>query len=267
MPLKDPPPMKTFCVRHWQCAFLFDDSTTLLTLCCLNKSSKKLVTLLSSMHTQADIHEKGKPEIIMYYNKTKGVVDTFDQDSPINSCSRMTRRWTLVIFYVMGWWIPRELMLQSCTTATRSIKKKTKGSEVHETTCTWDDTAMGGDKACSVNTSVGVREAVKMTFPQLAIVSTLPGPVHLPKQKRCKIWPYSRDRKTKQMCTVCHQPLCKDHAKLVLICTDCYPAGKTSCKLSFTAWYLCSFIYVNCKQPCLVCWEELTSIFVVFYSQ
>jgi len=84
-----------------QCAFLFDDNTTLLTRCCPNKSSKKLVTLLSSMHRHPDIHEKGKPEIIMFYNKTKGGVETFDQICSSNSCSRMTKRWPIAIFYGM----------------------------------------------------------------------------------------------------------------------------------------------------------------------
>jgi len=41
---------------------------------------------------------------------------------------------------------------------------------------------------------LSIGEAVKMTFPQLAIVSTSPGPVQLPKQKRCKICPYSGGR-------------------------------------------------------------------------
>ena len=86
-----------FKPRQW--AFLFGDNTTRLTRCCPNKSSKKLVTLLSSMHRHPDIHEKGKPEIIMYYNKTKGGVDTFDQICSNNSCSRMTKRWPMAIFY------------------------------------------------------------------------------------------------------------------------------------------------------------------------
>ena len=84
-----------------QCAFIFDDNTTLLSRCCPNKSSKKLVTFLSSMHGQADIHEKGKSEIIMYFNKTKGGVDTFDQICSNNSCSRMTKRWHMAIIYGM----------------------------------------------------------------------------------------------------------------------------------------------------------------------
>jgi len=51
------------------------------------------------MHGQADNHEKGKSEIIMYYTKTKGEVDTFDQICSNNSCSRMTKRWLMAIFY------------------------------------------------------------------------------------------------------------------------------------------------------------------------
>jgi len=46
---------------------------------------------------------------------------------------------------------------------------------------------------------LGDREAVKMTFPQLAIISISPGPEQLPKHKRCRICPYSRDRKTKSV--------------------------------------------------------------------
>jgi len=37
----------------------------------------------------------------MYYNQTKGGVDTFDQICSLKSCSRMTKRWHLTIFYGM----------------------------------------------------------------------------------------------------------------------------------------------------------------------
>jgi len=101
--------------------------------------------------------------------------------------------------------------------------------------------------------SLGIGEAVKMIFPHLAIISRPPVPAQLPKPKRCNICPWTRDRqKTKQIWSKCCQPVCKDHATLMCICTDCHPAGKTSCKLLFTAWHLCSFINVTCKQSCLV---------------
>jgi len=85
---------------------------------------------------------------------------------------------------------------------------------------------------------LGIREAAKMTFAQLAVMSRPPVPVQLPKLKRGKICPWNRDRKAKQFCSMCHQPVCKDHAALVHICTDCHPVGKTSCKVLFTAWML-----------------------------
>ena len=134
-----------------QSAFLFDDNTILLTRCCPNKSSKKLVTLLSSMHRHPDIHEKGKPEIIMFYNKTKGGVDTFDQICSNNSCSRMTKRWPMAIFYGM-----------------------VNAAGVNASILYHSDMVNQGKKA---------------------------------QTRRRFICPPSRDRKTKQICTRCHQPV------------------------------------------------------------
>lgn len=63
---------------------------------------RKTVLLASSMHhTQADDNITGKPEIIEYYNKTKGGVDDIDRKCSVYSCSRRTRRWPLVIFFRM----------------------------------------------------------------------------------------------------------------------------------------------------------------------
>ena len=42
--------------------------------------------------------------------------------------------------------------------------------------------------------SLGIREAVKMTFLHLAIISRPPVPAKLPKPKRCNIFPWTRDR-------------------------------------------------------------------------
>ena len=42
-----------------------------------------------------------KPEVILYYNGTKGGVDTIDQMVRTYTVKRMTRRWPLVIFYNM----------------------------------------------------------------------------------------------------------------------------------------------------------------------
>lgn len=62
----------------------------------------KAVCLVSSMHHCESVDENtGKPEIIAYYNSTKGGVDEIDKKCSIYTCSRRTRRWPMVIFYRM----------------------------------------------------------------------------------------------------------------------------------------------------------------------
>lgn len=65
----------------------------------------KNVILLSSFHHHDDIDpETGdaqKPVIITKYNETKGGVDVVDKLSASYNCARTTRRWPMVIFYVL----------------------------------------------------------------------------------------------------------------------------------------------------------------------
>ncbi|KAL2095507.1 hypothetical protein ACEWY4_010226 [Coilia grayii] len=64
----------------------------------------KAVVLLSTMHDDKavdDSSQKKKPEVIQYYNKTKGGVDTMDQMVGNYSCQRRTRRWPMVLWYNM----------------------------------------------------------------------------------------------------------------------------------------------------------------------
>lgn len=53
------------------------------------------------MHEKGDEANENKnlPDIIQFYNETKGGVDTMDQLCHTYSCSRKTRRWPLCLFY------------------------------------------------------------------------------------------------------------------------------------------------------------------------
>lgn len=64
------------------------------------ETGNKLVLLLSSMHSLPTTGDGGKPEIIHYYNHTKGAVDTFDQMCGTYSCSRKTKRWSLCFLWL-----------------------------------------------------------------------------------------------------------------------------------------------------------------------
>ncbi|KAG0722934.1 Acid ceramidase [Chionoecetes opilio] len=76
-------------------AFLFTNDISLVSYVPDTATAKKTVLLMSSMHTQPSITGTGKPEMIDFYNKTKGGVDTFDQMCAQYSCSRKTKRWPL----------------------------------------------------------------------------------------------------------------------------------------------------------------------------
>ena len=77
-------------------AFLFQNNATLLSY---KAKMNKIVLLLSSYHHEPEIGSNGKPEMINFYNKTKGGVDTMDQMCARYSTSRRTRRWPLCMFY------------------------------------------------------------------------------------------------------------------------------------------------------------------------
>ena len=70
------------------------------TVCSYVPKKKKAVVLLSSMHMPAEVEEtqSAKPEIIKYYNKTKGGVDTMDKMLGEYTVKRQTLWWPLAFF-------------------------------------------------------------------------------------------------------------------------------------------------------------------------
>jgi len=65
------------------------------------KKNKSVVLLSSLHHDSAICDDSGKPEIIEFYNKTKGAVDMLDQTCARCTVQRETRRWTVAMFYGM----------------------------------------------------------------------------------------------------------------------------------------------------------------------
>ena len=60
-----------------------------------------VVPMLSTMHSQPDVAATSdkKPEVILFYNCTKGGVETLDKMVRTYTCKRMTRRWPFALFY------------------------------------------------------------------------------------------------------------------------------------------------------------------------
>ena len=72
-----------------------------LTMVSWHPKRSKFVLLLSSLHHNSNIVESGKPEIVEFYNKTKGGVDDLDQKVCHYTTWRKTHRWSLAVFYNM----------------------------------------------------------------------------------------------------------------------------------------------------------------------
>lgn len=72
-----------------------------LTMCSYVSKKSKAVLILSSMHHDDSIGEgeQKKPEMILFYNKTKGGVDTNDKLCSTYNVARRTKRWAMVIFF------------------------------------------------------------------------------------------------------------------------------------------------------------------------
>lgn len=74
-----------------------------VTLCSYVPKKNKSVILLSTMHMTPDVEQTvtAKPEIIKYYNQTKGGVDTMDKMLTEYTVKRRTNRWPLAFFFNM----------------------------------------------------------------------------------------------------------------------------------------------------------------------
>ena len=71
-----------------------------MTLVSFVPKPNKAVMLLSTMHHDAKVDAaSSKPDIVLFYNETKGGVDTCDQMVKHASVKRKTNRWPLAIFY------------------------------------------------------------------------------------------------------------------------------------------------------------------------
>ena len=73
-----------------------------VTVCSYVPKKKKAVVLLSSMHVSGEVEktQSAKPEIIKYYNKTKGGVDITDEMLGKYIVKGQILRWPLAFFTI-----------------------------------------------------------------------------------------------------------------------------------------------------------------------
>jgi len=188
-----------------------------VTLVSFTPKKNKSVVLLSTMHHDASVDtETKKPEIVHFYNSTKGGVDTVDQLCGNYSVSRRTRRWPLCIFFqllnIAG---VNGLILHNMT---RSEDKAQKRRQFLK------NLAMGlikphmENRALIKNLPVHIR-CFLAKYKSQQEEDTAEPPAKL--RKRCRLCGRMKNRVTTMRCVFCNDFVCKEHSKREVKCDTC----------------------------------------------
>lgn len=170
------------------------------------------------------MHEKGDetnsvelPEIIEFYNSTKGGVDTLDQLCHSYSCGRKTRRWPLCLFYnllnITGY--NSMLLLRGSAAADKEIFTNRRS---YLKKLALDLIRPQMSRRLENPT---LRQELRQTISRilgLPMEEEARGSAES-KIGRCNFCPRSRDRKCRVKCALCKKFICLEHQEKV--CASC----------------------------------------------
>ena len=189
------------------------------TLVYFTPKKNKSVVLLSTMHRDAAVDAKTKkPEIIQFYNSTKGGVDTVDQLCGNYSVSRRTRRWPLCVFFHL---------VNIAGVNGQILFNKTRKSvdEAQNRRQFLKNLAMSlmkphlQDRAQLQNFPSDIQSILSKYKPQSEVDTHEPPPAK--SRKRCRLCGRAKNRVTTMRCSSCNDFVCKDHAKTDVKCDTC----------------------------------------------
>ena len=205
--------------------FGFDQNTTIVSY--VPKRNKSVI-LMSTMHHDDKVDETtGKPDIILFYNHTKGAVDTVDQLCHSYSVQRKTRRWPLAYFFNMLNLVGinafivfvKSLPLWNASSLSRRKKFLTElGMEL-----------TGPYVERRKQTLTGVQRPIQHAMAVCANAEEHAGPtdeVGLPttslKSSRKRCHRCARDRKASRTCHRCNRTVCAEHSlkREEITCTE-----------------------------------------------
>lgn len=168
--------------------------------------------------------EAKKPEIVSFYNLTKGAVDVVDEMSATYSTARICKRWPMVVFFSI-------LNTAAINARVLLLSSKNPPTEYSSRRRFLKDLAIDLTK-----------EQIKMRSLQPSIPRQLrdelkshssanhdlqtpdsnepPNKKLKTDRKRCYLCPNVKDRKSKTCCAKCKKNICSEHT--IPTCTSCY---------------------------------------------
>ena len=172
-------------------------------------NTNRVVNMFSTIHSQPEIKSTSnqKPSIILFYNKTKGGVDTIDRVVRSYSAKRTTRRWPLVLFYnVIGVSTINAFIIWLGINhwhGNTYMKQRRKFL------------ISLGKELC------GITEEAQPVAPVSATrkrkVTLAGNAASLNKRARCTLHDRKKDRKCQSLCSRCGKHVCAKHSDIVCI--------------------------------------------------
>ncbi len=174
----------------------------------------KVVVVLSTMHLSSltfGKEPKKLPEVIDFYNKTKGGVDCADQMIETFSTKFSTRRWPVVLFCNL-------VDMSALNAYVLFGKLKADGSQLEKRRLFIK--RLGKD-LCKEQQEQRQSAA---TRPSLIRARQLDAAQEPPKKRgRCHVCPRQTDKKASAMCKACHKNVCPIHSEI--FCSTCLSAN------------------------------------------
>lgn len=172
---------------------------------------------MSSMHHTNTIIEN-KPEIIHFYNDTKGGVDALDKKCACYKVGRRTRRWPQAIWFrIMDVAGVNSNVIFNCVAGNQTMARR-------------NFLTMLGRQLIQEHLERRVqekrlpRELRSLIYRIGNIDETEPmvaqQPVQGRKRGRCHLCPYSQ-KKESVVCNLCHHYICKNHKHIKILCDNC----------------------------------------------
>lgn len=183
----------------------------------------RIVLLLSSFHSRGIVDkETNKPEIVLFYNETKGGVDTFDKLCHSKTVARKTRRWPLRVFYGMvdGAGINAHIIFKENRERSNSnVPTKPRREYLKNLALELVKPLIRRRLQSVPNLPRELRYVMTNVLGENEPIMAENVQPERQTRKRCSICPSSKDRKGKDKCVVCKNALCAEHRHA--ICQHC----------------------------------------------
>lgn len=188
----------------------------------------KAVLFLSTLHYTAEQNENGKAAINLFYNETKGGVDTLDQLCHAYTVQRATNRWPNAFFMnllsvgaVAAYTIYRHSF--NIQEAPKQKARKKFLSLLAEQ-LTYDHIKKRSVRGLSLYDQSVIQQVIgPNVHDDCAESSSRPPPAKIARttKARCHICPTAINRKARQTCGKCSKNVCNEHSVATLTCCKC----------------------------------------------